>query len=179
MVFSETVPVFIWLIKDRQDVEVCLLLHLCPYVCKKFLHMHVLCSITHSWYPLYSRDKCLPLCLHLPVCILYYVHAHTGTAWGAQLHVCDLSGLAWCCSDEWRAKGSAAARTHGDSPSTLSATTPLAPRICLCVQQQPGKSLTCRPFGFLSATDQRARLSACFLPGILTKQSLHLELHHK
>lgn len=100
-----------------------------------------------------------PCVLHLPfVCTVYYTHTQeTHTALGC---VClsDPSGPVWFsynASDEWRAEsGSTATRTHGNTPSTLSATTLFIPRIYLSVRQRPGKSLTRRPSGFLNATDQ-------------------------
>ena len=72
--------------------------------------------------------------------------------------VCDPSGLVWFFPIErlmnGEQEGSTATRTHGNSPLTLSATTPFVRHIYLCVRRV-GKSLTRRPSELLNATDQR------------------------
>lgn len=86
-------------------------------------------------------------------------HTHRKHTWHC-LCVSDPSGLVYfsCrAADEWRAEGYTATRTHGNSPSTLSATTLFILHIYLSVQQRPGKSLTHQPPWSLSTTDQRER----------------------
>ena len=69
----------------------------CVCVCVRYTHICV-CEIpANAQYiykpPLRNRDKvqvfCIPPCvLHLPVCTVCYIHAHTGTAHCSRLYVC-------------------------------------------------------------------------------------------
>lgn len=106
-----------------------------------------------AMYRLQWWDKVHVLCLQT-VC---YIHEHTHT------HTVNTNCSRLCVwfmrsgpvlADEWRPKGFVATRTHGNSPSTLSPTTPSIEHICLSVQPWLGKSLTQRPSGLLKATDQ-------------------------
>lgn len=125
--------------------------------------LRVYINLCHTFHISFAKRRqssnalYLPRVLHLLMCTLQ-TRAHTQRK--RFVCVCDPSGLVYfsCrAADEWRVEGSTATRTHGNSPSTLSATTLFIPHIYLSVQQRLGKSLTRRPPGFLNATDKRER----------------------
>lgn len=96
-------------------------------------------SVTDSSLRSQSRDKCSAS--SYVSCISLRVHERD------VVHTAHCSWLCVIClfslmNGEQRC--STATRTHGDSHSTLSATTPFVSRIYLSVPQQAGKSLTPR-----------------------------------
>lgn len=133
---------FIWLIKSRK--RVC--------VCAKSLHLHIVYT-SLCRYVSFAMVRQSACALPTDSMLHSWTHTHTVNTNCSRLCVWFMrSGPV--LADEWRPKGFVATRTHGNSPSTLSPTTPSIQHICLSVQPWLGKSLTQRPSGLLKATDQ-------------------------
>lgn len=142
----------------------------CVCVCKTPAHAHCIHKpLSHiPGILLQNRDKVQVFCiLHVScICVCVYSIKYRKRTHGSRLCVCVcmcVIHLVWSGFFpierlmNGEQEGSTATRTHGNSPSTLSATTPFVRHIYLCVRRRLGKSLTRRPSVLLNAADQRER----------------------